>query len=195
MSMGMSRNYCTSAFDLSAGNGAVPPTNAIRTHRKALRSQAALNPSKSQCRSTSAPIPKFASHRGTSVCELRNQRCTSNILIPSAAFEFEVPKRVCRNMIGTSNSKAAPVASMGGSFRHHTCLLCGGSRAECEQFFGLIWHHRADPPTHFDAVLTSPCGVERSPLALPFAVPAAGFTTSRADELLYNRDEPLPFHL
>src|SRR5258705_7024870 len=43
----------------------------------------------------SAPIPKFASHCGTSVCELRNQRCTSNLLIPSAAFEFEVPKCVC----------------------------------------------------------------------------------------------------
>src|SRR5262245_7698562 len=28
------------------------------------------------------------------------------------------------------------VASMGGSFRHHTCLLFGGSRAECEQCYG-----------------------------------------------------------
>src|SRR5436190_4936266 len=28
------------------------------------------------------------------------------------------------------------VASMGASFRHHTCLLCGGSRAECEQSYG-----------------------------------------------------------
>src|SRR5882672_3082302 len=53
---------------------------------------------------TSAPIPKFASHCGRSVCELRNQRCTSNVLIPSAAFEFEVPKRVCGDGIGTSNS-------------------------------------------------------------------------------------------
>src|SRR5882724_7478125 len=52
----------------------------------------------------SAPIPKFASHCGTSVCELRNQGCTSNLLIPSAAFEFEVPTRVCGDGIGTSNS-------------------------------------------------------------------------------------------
>ena len=28
-----------------------------------------------------APIPKFASHCCTLVCELRNQRCTSNVLI------------------------------------------------------------------------------------------------------------------
>src|SRR5215510_12598068 len=28
------------------------------------------------------------------------------------------------------------VAFMGGSFRHHTCLLCAGSRAECEQSYG-----------------------------------------------------------
>src|SRR5689334_11870790 len=28
------------------------------------------------------------------------------------------------------------IASMGGSFRHHTCLPCGGSRAECEQSYG-----------------------------------------------------------
>jgi hypothetical protein len=28
------------------------------------------------------------------------------------------------------------IASMGDSFRHHTCLLCRGSRAECEQSYG-----------------------------------------------------------
>src|SRR5215467_14367691 len=28
------------------------------------------------------------------------------------------------------------MASMGASFRHHTCLLCAGSRAECEQSYG-----------------------------------------------------------
>src|SRR5882757_1189144 len=27
------------------------------------------------------------------------------------------------------------IASMGGSFRHHTCLLCRGSRAECGQSY------------------------------------------------------------
>jgi hypothetical protein len=37
-------------------------------------------------------------------CELRKQRCTSNSLILSAAFEFEVPERVCGDGIGTSNS-------------------------------------------------------------------------------------------
>src|SRR5882724_4140100 len=34
------------------------------------------------------------------------------------------------------------MASMGASFRHHTCLPCGGSRAECEQScgsFGPSW--------------------------------------------------------
>src|SRR5882724_4586993 len=30
------------------------------------------------------------------------------------------------------------MASMGTSFRHHTCLPCGGSRAECEQSYGSL---------------------------------------------------------
>src|SRR5438874_6061248 len=31
------------------------------------------------------------------------------LIDPSAAFEFEVPNRISRDVIGTSNSKAAPV--------------------------------------------------------------------------------------
>jgi len=52
----------------------------------------------------SVPIPKFASLRGMLSRELRNQRNTRNINASSAAYEFEVPKRASRKLIGTSNS-------------------------------------------------------------------------------------------
>ena len=52
----------------------------------------------------SARLPKLASARGKLGCELRNQRGTSNSMILVRFFEFEAPKRICRELIGTSNS-------------------------------------------------------------------------------------------
>jgi hypothetical protein len=43
------------------------------------------------------------------------------------------------NMLRSGPSASRAIASMGGSFQRHTCVLCGGSRAECEQSYGLIW--------------------------------------------------------
>ena len=53
----------------------------------------------------SVPISKFASFCGTLVCPHARERTsgskdTSQLYASSAAFEFEVPKRMCRNMIG-----------------------------------------------------------------------------------------------
>src|SRR5258705_6054314 len=40
---------------------------------------------------TRAPIPKLASYRGNRVCELRNQRGTSNLLILVRLFNLKFP--------------------------------------------------------------------------------------------------------
>jgi hypothetical protein len=54
--------------------------------------------------STSVPIPKFATVRGTLRSELQKSKDTSNSMILVRLFEFEVPKRMRLDMIGTSNS-------------------------------------------------------------------------------------------
>src|SRR5882724_8059844 len=49
-------------------------------------------------------------------------RAFSRLALTSARFAF----------VAVSRARA----SMGTSFRRHTCLLCRGSRAECEQSYG-----------------------------------------------------------
>src|ERR1700737_1439952 len=43
---------------------------------------------------TSAPIPTFASYRGTLSCERRNQKEHWKTYDSSAVFEFEIPRRL-----------------------------------------------------------------------------------------------------
>src|SRR6185295_20062804 len=51
----------------------------------------------------SVPIPKFASLRGTLVCELRNQRDTSNLLILVRFLDLKFLNKRAAIIIGTSN--------------------------------------------------------------------------------------------
>src|ERR1700682_4356741 len=51
----------------------------------------------------SAPIPKFAPHRGTLSCELRNQRDTSNFMILVRVLDLKFPHEFAAQLIGTSN--------------------------------------------------------------------------------------------
>src|SRR5436305_13735917 len=51
-----------------------------RSHGRRLLLYTKDQPKSKTSLGTSAPIPKFASCYRTSVCELRNQRCTSNLL-------------------------------------------------------------------------------------------------------------------
>ena len=55
-------------------------------------------------RSTSAPIPKFVSYRGTLVYELRNQRSTSNLLILVRLLNLKFLFGIAARCAGTSNS-------------------------------------------------------------------------------------------
>jgi hypothetical protein len=53
--------------------------------------------------SASVPIPKFASLCGTFVCELRNQRDTSNSMILVRSLDLKFLNERAAIMIGTSN--------------------------------------------------------------------------------------------
>ncbi len=53
---------------------------------------------------TSAPIPQFASLRGTFLCELRNQRSTSNLLILVRLWNLKFLDERAAMLGGTSNS-------------------------------------------------------------------------------------------
>src|SRR5207302_11126922 len=56
----------------------------------------------------SAPIPKFASLRGTLSCELRNQRSTSKFMILVPLFDLKFLNEPAATAVGTSNRRHWP---------------------------------------------------------------------------------------
>src|SRR5712691_12506385 len=60
----------------------------------------------------SVPIPKFASTRGTLSCELRNQRDTSNSMIPvpllNPKFAIGLPARLCELRVRGTRRSLSP---------------------------------------------------------------------------------------
>src|SRR5271165_5955100 len=104
----LARTFCASAFKSSLKNMLSSPCywmvgriGRFAVTRRASADYADTNPPHttryaiSAPGQASAPIPKFASPRGTSDANFGIKRGTSNFMIP-VRFEFEVPTRACR---------------------------------------------------------------------------------------------------